>query len=422
MITKFRFITLCFCTPIVCYAGVDTPASPTLATGANLASAPYADRLTGDWAGARTNLANHGLSLNLEYTQFYQGLFSGDGNDDWEFGGRVDAFFNVDTEKLGLWKGGGIRTHAEYRYGSLPASRGRALWPVNTATLLPLGDGEEVVASSIYLTQALGDHVNVMLGKINAVDLLAADPFFGGWGIHRFQNIAFVAPPSGVVPPTIMGAIVSIKTAPINWTLMAFDPNDRTNDYAPDDLFDKGVNVSLGATYSAKLAGRSTSYSLTGTYSTKDGANLGELLLPADLKTGPKDGAYNVSFQFSHNLIQHSEKPGDGWGLFIKGALADGNPNPVQSSIIGGFGGKGLLPSRPNDTFGVGYFYYDFSDDLQNATDPLLKLDDEHGLEVFYNLAVTPWFSIGADLQVIKPALGNADTAVVGGLRANIRF
>ena len=68
------------------------------------------------------------------------------------------------------------------------------------------------------------------------------------------------------------------------------------------------------------------------------------------------------------------------------------------------------------------YFFYDFSDDLQDAVSPLIEFDDEQGFEAFYNVAVTPWFHIAADLQVINPARGANDTAVVGGLRANIRF
>lgn len=388
----------------------------------SLAADPFTSKLTGDWGGFRRSLAEQGLSLDLEHTQFYQGLLSGDGYDDWDLGGRVDAFFNIDTGKFGLWQGGGLRTHSEYRYGDLRGRQGGALWPVNTGTVLPLGAADQIVASSIYLTQSIGKNINFMLGKINAVDLLASDPFFGGWGIHRFQNIALVAPPSGVVPPTIMGAIASIKTSPITWTLMAFDPSDRTNDYWPDDLFSDGVNLSLGATHVGKLAGRTTIYNLTGTYSTQDGANLGELLLPADLKTGDKNRSYSVSFQFSHYFKQHSSQPGDGWGFFIKGALADGNPNPIQRSVIGGIGGKGLFPSRREDTFGIGYFFYHFSDALQDSVNAFANLDNEQGLEAFYNVAVTPWFRIGGDLQVIDPAFGSNQIAVVGGLRANISF
>lgn len=407
-------------TAINAFAGSD--GKPVVASPPPPATAPFADRMMGDWGGGRTTLAEHGLTFDLESTHFYQGMPAGDGNDDFEYGGRVDAFFNVDTGKLGLWEGGGLHTHAEYRYGNLPAFRGGALWPVNTGAILPLGAADEIVATSIFLTQKIGGHASVMLGKINVVDLLAGDPFFGGWGNSRFMNIAFVAPPSGVLPPVIFGGIASLQTGPVTWTGMVYDPNDRTNEYAPDDLFDDGVNYSLTATYATKLAGRTTSYSLGGFYSTKDSADLSAVLLPADLKSGQKNGSYSISFQFNHFLSESTAHPGDGWGLFLKGAVCDGNPNPIQSYVTGGLGGKGLVPARPQDSFGLGYFYYNFSDDLRSAVAPLVKFNDEQGLEAFYNVAITPWFHVTADLQVINPANGSSDTAVVGGLRANIRF
>ena len=45
------------------------------------------------------------------------------------------------------------------------------------------------------------------------------------------------------------------------------------------------------------------------------------------------------------------------------------------------------------------------SSDLEDALTGLLRIRDEQGLEIFYNFAVTPWSSLGADLQVIKPVL-----------------
>lgn len=151
-----------------------------------------------------------------------------------------------------------------------------------------------------------------------------------------------------------MGAIVNLRTHSLTWTFMAFDPNDRTHDFVPDDLFADGVNLSLGATHTGKIGGRTTISKLSGIYTNRDGANLGELLVPPDLKTGPIRGSYNVSFQFSHFLVEHSPKPGDGRGLFFRGTIADGNPNPVRGSLAGGIGGKGLFPGRIDDSFGAG--------------------------------------------------------------------
>ena len=44
------------------------------------------------------------------------------------------------------------------------------------------------------------------------------------------------------------------------------------------------------------------------------------------------------------------------------------------------------------------------------------------GAEFYYNAAVTPWFHLTGDLQVIQPGMIANDTAVVAGLRANLRF
>ena len=378
--------------------------------------------LTDDWAGARSLLAGYGFKFDPEFTQFYQGMFAGTGPSSFEYAGRFDGFIDVDSSKLGLWEGGGLHTHMEYRYGESDAFRGGAFLPVNTAEVLPLGASKEFVVTSIYLTQRFGELGSLLLGKINVVDLLAADPFFGGWGILRFMNVAFVAPPTGVLPPVIYGGIVTVKTLPIKWTFMAYDPNDRTREYWPKGLFSDGITFSLSASIAGKVAGRTTSFAVTGTYSTKAETNLSEVLLPDDLRTDKKKGFYCVSFQLNHFLYESTAHPGTGWGLFAKGGLTDGNPNPIQSFCTGGLGGQGLIPGREQDGFGVGYFYYKFSDDLQEAVRPFIEFRDEQGLEVFYNCALTSWLHLTADLQVIRPADPTRDNAVVAGIRTNIRF
>jgi len=50
------------------------------------------------------------------------------------------------------------------------------------------------------------------------------------------------------------------------------------------------------------------------------------------------------------------------------------------------------------------------------------QFDGEHGLEVYYSLAVTSWFRLTADLQVVNPTSGASRTAVTGAGRANVVF
>ena len=54
--------------------------------------------------------------------------------------------------------------------------------------------------------------------------------------------------------------------------------------------------------------------------------------------------------------------------------------------------------------------------------EPDAGLGDEQGAEAFYNFAVTPAFMITADLQVTDSAKEGIGTAVIGALRATLRF
>jgi porin len=378
-------------------------------------------QLTGDWGGARTSLAETGVSLRGDVTGFAMGQVAGTGDKVWDAFGRYDAFVDLDFGKMGLVDGLGFHVHGEGRFSQGQSNFGFQLWPANSGAVLPLG-GESFAASSLYLTQTIGKRSVLMLGKINAVDLLAGDPVFGGWGTQRFQNIAFVAPPSGVVPPTIMGGVFVHKGTPITLTVMVFDPEDRTRDYFPGDLFKSGVNISVGATWGGTIAGRASSVGVTSTVSTKRGADLGDFLVPPGLITDDIKGSYNIALQVTHRLADSSQVKGKGLDFVVKAATADGNPNLIRRSIIIGLAGHGMVPGRPNDSFGIGGFAYDFSNALQDAVDPLIDFNDEQGLEAWYSLALTPWFKLTADAQLINPARGDADTAVITGLRANLAF
>lgn len=362
------------------------------------------------------------MSLGFESTTFYQGAYQGDGRQHFDASNRLDGFIDIDTQTLGLWQGGGLHGHLEYREDRMQNFRGGAILPVNSGTMLPLNSGNELEATSLYLSQQLGEQTSLLLGKINAVDLLAADPFFGGWGTQRFWNMAFVAPPNGIIPAVLMGGVLSHSNGPYTFSAMVFDPIDQTDNYELDNLFDQGTAGQLSAGWAGSVAGRASSATLAATYSTKDGTDLSQLDLPADARSGQESNSHSISLQLSHLLIESRQVAGKGLGLYALTAVADGNPNPIKGSFAGGLAGHGMVPGRPNDSFGVGYFYYRFSSDLQSSLQPILELGNEHGVEVFYNLALTPWLTLGGDLQWLEPAREDKDQGVVGGLRLHVVY
>jgi len=377
--------------------------------------------LTGDWGGGRTSLADHGMSLDLRYTSFYQGLASGTGDKGYEYGGKMDAFIKLDSRKMGLWEGGELHSHLEYRHGSAPANLGGGIFSVNTALYWPVDTPDELVATSLNFKQKFGDRSSIAFGKFNPVDVYASHPFYGGWGIDRFMNIVLVAPPSGLVPVVFMGAMGTFETEPATWSIIVADPNDRTNDYFPGDLFSDGVLLAANATRVSQLAGRRTTYGITGLYSTAEGSDYSSI--GGAVGTSTKSGAWNVNIQFTHDLQASSGQSDAAWGFYLKAGIADGNPNYVQRSLIVGIGGKALFFGRPQDSFGIGAYYYDLSDTLQDELNPVLTdFRDESAIEAFYSWAATPWLQIGASIQYINPARGYHEHALVPSLRTQIRF
>ena len=88
--------------------------------------------------------------------------------------------------------------------------------------------------------------------------------------------------------------------------------------------------------------------------------------------------------------------------------------------MAGGIGGRGILPGRPNDQFGIGYYYIDLKG---GAFGELLGLEgSEQGVELYYEAEIVPWFHITPNLQVIDPGLSANDNAVILGLRGNVSF
>jgi len=90
--------------------------------------------------------------------------------------------------------------------------------------------------------------------------------------------------------------------------------------------------------------------------------------------------------------------------------------------VIAGIGGLALFVGRPQDSFGLGAFYYDLSDELQNSLDPLAEFGDEAAIEAFYSWSVTPWLHVGGDIQYVDPARRGDDASLIVAVRANIRF
>ena len=71
----------------------------------------------------------------------------------------------------------------------------------------------------------------------------------------------------------------------------------------------------------------------------------------------------------------------------------------------------------------MGWYYSATSDRLSPFINTILGgVGDGYGVELFYNIEVTKWFHLTADMQVLRPARQTVDTALLVGLRAVIEL
>jgi porin len=385
-------------------------------------------KLTGDWCGARSCLADHGITMDVYNTNFYQGIATGGRNGEYDFGGIVDYYFHLDSQKAGLWQGGFLDIHAMTRYGDDVNFASGLISVPNIAMLFPK-PGEDITSvTSFKFTQALSENFIVYGGKINILDEYLLN-FSSGRGIDRFMNTSLVFNPAlaRTVPYSFYGtgfAILKDKEPVFNF--MVYDPVNRPTTVDVDEVFSDGVGLLAQISIPVKPCGLPGHQIIGGSWSSRSYSAVDRssfVLVPGEgIQSAQKDGSWAVFYNFDQYLWVNPCNPKQGFGVFGQFGYSDGNPNPIQWSGSLGIGGNNPLRCRQNDTFGAGYFYLGLSDDFKDLLPTLRPMNDEHGFEVFYNFALTPWCHITADLQIVDPANDRFDTVIIPGIRGKIDF
>ena len=204
----------------------------------------YEDALTGDWGGRRTWLAAHGFTVTPRLTQFMQGLNAGNGEHRYVYGGKADVEVRADLASLGFWNGLSLTVKAEQNFGQSVNGWGGTMVPPNTALAFPGIEGTDAFdVSSFYFAQSFGSSASLVVGKVNMIDGAASKPFAGGAGITSFWNTTFAAPPSGLVPPYLLGALLAVSTPKAKYNLWVYDPVDCVNQSCLEAPFAQGVTV-----------------------------------------------------------------------------------------------------------------------------------------------------------------------------------
>lgn len=383
--------------------------------------------LTGDWGGWRNQASAKGLNFFGTLTQTVQGNMRGGTDYKPSYWGRMDYGFELDTGKAGLWPGGYLKAKAETSFGDTNDTRTGALLPVNFGDLYPRPFGGDTALSELYYMQFLSEQFGITFGKMSPRD----SNVFAGNETSQFMNTAFNINPAmaTTVPTHFLGAgVIVLPTEWLTVTALALDSEGEATVAGFDTAFDRGVSIYNQWEFKVKPFGLPGHQRVSWTWSDRSRiqfqqnrrAILENILQGQPAGLARKSEDWSIMYDFDQYVYTCPEDPSRGWGFFGRYGAGDEMVNPVHQFYSLGIGGKGMIPGREKDTFGVGYYYLDLSDKLPGAIRSRAR--DEQGVELFYNIEITPWLHVTPDLQVIHPARNRVDTTWVAGIRFTILF
>ena len=392
-------------------------------------------KLTGDWWGERTKLAEQGITFDITATQYYQGVLGGGTNQSWKYGGLMDYRLHFDFQKMGLWEGAFVDVQLQHQFGEFINTDTGLLNPVNSDGALPVPDYRVVAVSQVKYTQFLSESLAVYFGKINTMNGVAETAFTGGEGKTTFMNASNIFQPVGyrTVPLSALGGgvvvflpDVTVKDhSVLSFTVLGANGHPSTSGFNED--FEDGE--AFLATYSqpSRFFDKPGNHLFLATYSTKDFTLLDQA--PPWLTGAPyvDPTAFekgNDSWSLMYNMHQYvyteQEDETQGFGFFGRLGIADDKTSSIANFYSFGFGGKGMIDGRDNDTWGIGYFYTQLSNELGGAIER--NFGDSQGVEAFYNLEIAKWLHVSPDFQIIEPSSKHVDRTYVAGFRVKMDF
>jgi len=379
----------------------------------------------GTW---RTDLYKNGIRLSMDTVAGYQDVLSGGIREDGEAGGSFDLELAFDFEKLGLWQSGHVRLFAETRYGDFINADTGSLHAENMDGLYPLPYKNEAALTSIAYYHRISSKTGVFFGKLETLGR-DANALAGGRGKTQFsnQNLVFNPVTLQSIPYAALGGGFFLQDTEEKaaFTLVVLDPNGKPNKIGLDEAFDDGATLAMEYRISLEVLGRNANQLLGLSIGTKDYG----LAVPDDwlkfshipkdpsLIRPRKDETWCIYFNYDQFRYFEETEPEQGIGYFLRLGYADEATNPFEWFYSFGLSTTGIIPDRPKDTLGLGYYFTAISDELP---DYLFILDDEQGMEFYYDITAAPWLHITPNFQIVDPANQFVETALIMGLRVKV--
>ncbi|MBR2069438.1 MAG: carbohydrate porin [Candidatus Gastranaerophilales bacterium] len=361
----------------------------------------------GDYKNIRTKLSERGIDIQSSYIidsfamrnqekrvskGTYQGLYN--------------LSLDLDSEKLGLYKGG--KLHVLYQAGNKGLS---SIDFLNSYSDISSYNPSRSInqISELYYEHSKDDLFSIKIGKQDAnVDFQALDTGF------EFLNLSFSYfdnTPMPLFPSQQMGVRARLRL--------------KDDIYIQNGFYDG--NLKIGANPKTFFTGKNNYLDMTEIYKlTNFKGKSGKYLIGNWLKTGKYEtfndttrcNNYGFYIGFEQKLIDRFDDKSGGLSMFSQFGYARNSINDVPYYYGAGLVFKGITEKRKDDSIGLAFGWHQFDKELNKANNQTA----ESVVELFYKIKLTNFLYIQPDIQyIIKPS-GNEKNAIAVGLRSCIVF
>lgn len=375
--------------------------------------------LTGDWAGWRSRLADHGFTPYAVWVPEVLHNFDGGLKPRTEWEGLLEFGADFDLEKAVAWKGGALHVGALWIQGNNDPSTD---FVGNFDELSNIAGNDALRLFQLDLTQKLDDgRWTFKVGQlaldsdfmISNTALLFLNSSFGPLPVESANT------PAPIWPLGALGGFVRWTPRKHLILRMGVYNGDAGSENSNEHGFNYPIGSEQGAMMLAELEldatllGRDTSTKIGGFYHSGDFTDFGSGRTVSD----------NYAVYVIVDRIWIGSRSDNLLATFFRaGWSPQDDRNAVHWYLDGGISARGF---REGDRVGLAVthaeFGHEFVDAQAAAGSPVV--DDETTIELTYEAQLTPWLNLQPDLQyVVDPLNRNASDAVVGGLRGEITF
>jgi porin len=385
------------------------------------------ERLTGDWAGARTWLEDTGIEFGLSLTTIYQhnahgGLETHNGH---RITGSVDWELTLDFEAMNLWNGGALYVAAESSWDEGIDEKVDNYFGVNGDA----AEDEEIVVLELWYEHTFWDgKARFRMGKMDvAVDF--DTNAYANDETSQFLNPALIN--TGNIPLPEYGLGAQLVIEPLDWMYFVIVAADAQAEplktgfgttFHDEDYFFGGLEVGFLPVWETGWGKLPGGYRFIMWYDPQDKEKFFNDLDGRRLTVPTKRD--DLGFAFNMDQMLYKEQPDNdadsqGLGMFFRYGYAHQDVNEIEHFWSIGAQYQGLIPTRDDDVLGFG-FAQGIPSDKWGA---LERLKRESVYELYYSAVVFPWLIVTPDFQyIVNPGLQDGDDSFVAGVRLQMSF